>query len=131
MANITNGRQIRTDDFATEDRQLVQKLAFQLNPFISEVSNALQSNLTISENLNAEYKIVAIKVDASGIPIGNNKFSTKVKAQGIPIVRVTGNNFPTGAPFLSYVQRGNIIEIQHITGLLANSDYSLTVLILG
>jgi hypothetical protein len=131
MANITNGRQIRTDDFAVEDRQLVQKLAFQLNPFISEVSNALQSNLTIAENLDAEYKIVNIKVDASGIPIGNNRFSTKVKAQGTQVVRTIGATFPTSGPSISFVQRGNIIEIQHVTGLVAGVDYSLTVLILG
>lgn len=132
MANVTSGKQIRTDDFSVDDRPLVSKLAFQLNPFIFELSNAMQNNLTVAENLNMEYKTISVQVDASGTPIGNTKFTTNIASKGIIIVRAIGNGtYPTSQPFLSYIQQTNVITMQNITGLPANSLFSLTLLILG
>jgi hypothetical protein len=39
--------------------------------------------------------------------------------------------YPTAAPFVSFTYSGDIVTILNITGLQANSQYSLTLELIG
>ena len=137
MAKIDGGKRILAEDFRSTDRDLISKLALVLNPFTEQIILALRKNITITDNLNMEYKTISIKVDASGKPVSSNQLtsslSTKIKGiscEGYQNL-TNSNNYPTSGITVTWVQNNGIIEIQHVTGLNSTDTHSLTLLIKG
>ena len=133
MARLTAGRRITTEDFKNEERQLVKKLAFVLNPFMSEVSSAFNGKITI-DNLNMAYKTISITVDSDGNVINNAKFQNTLNTFGILVVSAAPSDNISNiisAPFITSRTANGITEIQNVTGLQENVSYSLNLLILG
>lgn len=133
---IDGGKRLIAEDFSSDDKQLVNKLGLILNPFTEQITQALRKNLTIADNLNMELKKLIIQVDAGGIPISANQLQTVISnASGITIIRAINLTntigYPTGNPFCTFVQKSNIIEIQHVTGLTPNDKWQLTLQIIG
>lgn len=134
---IDGGKRLVGQDFESKDRALIDKLGTVLNPFTEQVTQGFRKNLTVADNLNDEYKTFVLSVDINGIPTTVASFQTIVtgKVSGIPVVRAINNTnvnvYPTGAPFISFSQNSNILQIQHITGLTAGDKWSLTLRILG
>jgi hypothetical protein len=133
MAKLTAGRRITTEDFSAEEQDLVRKLAFILNPFMSEISSAFNGKITI-DNLNMTYKTVLVTVDANGDVTNNAKFQNPLSTQGIIVTAASPTDevsFITGAPFVTTRTSNGITEIQHVTGLQDGVGYRLNLLILG
>lgn len=133
--NVT--KRIVTEDFAKEDQELVNKLAFTMNSFFEQVAQGFNKNLTIEDNFNMELKEIVLTVDASGIPTTTAAYQstlrTKVRGHIILMARnVTDPTvYPTGAPFITFMQNEKIVTIQHVTGLQAANSYRFLILTVG
>lgn len=125
---------LKEEDVAEEYRPLIKTIGFSLNSFAQQVLNALNRNLTVDDNLDQETKTFNIEVRSTGIPktttnFGLSKLSRVLK--GITVVKATNLTDSTtlsGAPFLTVTQVGKLVEIKHVTGLVADKKYELTVL---
>lgn len=137
MARVSGGRLIRKEDFNPKEQEFAGKLAFQINPFIQEVTQALQGNLTITENFSMEIKSVSVEVDGTGEITNTASFQTDLATiSGILVLRhqvadPNNSNFPTSAPYCTFVKSNNIVNIQHVTGLPADTRFNLTLLLVS
>ena len=132
MGKVSGGRRITTEDFGRNDQEMARKLAFVLNPFIEEFVSAFQKRITIADNLAMEIKTITVELDGSGNVTNTASYQSGVgKITGLLVLRAleqNGTSFPTGAPFASFRQENNVVEIQHVTGLPASTKFDLTVL---
>ncbi|HLD91095.1 MAG TPA: Ig-like domain-containing protein [Patescibacteria group bacterium] len=128
---IDSPKRLNVEDFKDDEKELVEKIGICYNSFAESVYNALNKNLSISENLNQEIKTINnIKVDASGNPVFSISFkhNLALKSTGTQIIRVLGGAI-TSHPFITYTEENKIIKVSNITGLLANTTYTLTIII--
>jgi len=136
MAKINNIKRIIAEDFPKEDRVLIEKLSYVLNNFMSEVVNAFDKNINFS-NLNQEIISIVAQVDQNGNPINSISFQTSVSnIQGLIVINALGSNsstLVTSSPFITYspTSTSKVYSISNIKGLVANSKYTLKVLIIG
>lgn len=137
MSKLSGGRRLLTEDFSAEDQELIRKLAFVLNPFLEEVTNSLQKNLSVAENLTMEFKDLDVEVDGSGFPTNTAKFQTSFsKVTGLLVVNHTvlttgASLYPANGIYCTFKQSNNIIEVNHITGLNTSTKYRLRLLVLS
>ena len=125
-------RRLTREDFDKEDQNLVDKLGSVLNPFLEQMVAGLNKNITVQENIPFEFKSFIVTPDADGIPVDLVQFKTSIKPQGMVVIRAsnqTDATFPTSAPFITWSLNNGIITIQHITGIAANLEYQITILI--
>lgn len=132
---ITNIKRIVKEDFKAEDRELIDKLSFVLNPILEQLNNAFNKNIDF-DNLNRELITFEVTLNAQGMPLSalEIKSSLKTKCKGLNIMSVTNltdSAYPTGAPFITFTLNGSNIQIQHITGLLANKKYRIVMESIG
>lgn len=132
---VTNLKRLAKEDFSQENQALVEKLAFAINPFLDQLNQALDKNIDF-DNLNQSITTFKVRVNASGIPITpvQLKSSLKTNVQGIQVIRVdniTDSTNLSGAPFITFTRNSGLIYIQHITGLVANKDYNIAVILIG
>lgn len=136
MSQITGGKRITTDDFSSEERELVRKLAFILNPFIEQTISIVNGKLTVSDNLNMFFKDVTVVVDANGKTTNTAAFTSSIgKIHGMIVIshQQADSGTPiilSGAPYCTYSQENNIIYIQYVTGLPPDRKINLKLLIL-
>jgi len=135
MGLMGNVRRIISDDYDSEDRELVDRLGEILNRFMDETVGVVNGNLDF-ENLNQEIKVFSMAVDSSGTPVGNDKFRIGLsRAQGFTIIsarnKVDSGVYPTSHPFISFTYNGQIIQVLNISGLQADTEYELTVQVIG
>lgn len=96
-------------------------------------------NISISDNILCTVKKIQITVNDTGTPTGSGTASfqldTNGQIQGIFVINAVNLTkttvYPTGNPFLSYTQNGNIINITNVAGLPSGNNFQLTVLALG
>lgn len=138
MAKVSTFKRLSKENFSEENRELIETLGFSINDFASEIINALNKNITIDDNLKMEYKDITVIVDGSGFPTKTTQYTIGLdsRIRGVLVVRAQNldniANFVNNAPFISYSQNNNnIITVNHITGLIANEEYRLTLLSLG
>lgn len=131
-------KRIITEDFDKDYQELVSKIGYSLNNYIDSLQQALNKNLTIDDNLNQNLLDIKVIVDTNGLPTIQSqlKISLKGNCRGIIVVNVKNttntNVYPTSTPFVSFEQvTSTLINIKHITGLIANNTYELRLLILG
>jgi len=136
MSRITGGKRLTTDDFSSEERELVRKLAFILNPFIEQTIHAINGNLTISENLNMFIKDVVVSVDGTGKVTNTAAFTSNIgKINGLFVINhyQVDSGTPiilSSAPYCTFRQENNIVYIQYVTGLPVDRKVNLKLLIL-
>jgi len=134
MADLENIKRILREDYKSEDRDMINKLAGTLNPFMEQVTRAFDGDIDFS-NLRQEIIVATFKVDANGTPLVGDKVKVGLttRVQGLICVNVrnldNATNYPTGTPFLSTENSGQIIKINNITNLTANERYELTLLV--
>lgn len=132
---INTFKRIIKEDVKEEYRELVEKLAFSINPFAEEVVKALSNNLSVPDNFNQKFRDITVEVDASGIPKQTLAFKTNLvtNCKGILTIRATNvtssTTYPTGYPFLTFTEADGILTINHITGLPANNSFTLKLLL--
>ena len=132
MARISPVSRIAAEDFDKDVQPTISKLAFVLNNFLTDVSNSYDKGITIDDNLAMEYRDFEVTVDANGVP----RTSTSIRSQytrikGVQCVTVVNYSKPPIAhPFVGWVATGNgEIRIQHVTGLVPDTKYTVRVLI--
>lgn len=133
---IQGFKKIVKEDFPKDEQDLVEKLGTVFNTFQEQVYQAFNNNIDIADNLNAQYVIFKTKVNAIGVPTGNSqiKYTLKTRPKGTQVIRATNltdKGLLTGAPFADISLSGDVITVNQITGLLANKEYEIVIIIYG
>ena len=126
-------KRIMTSDFEDDDKAVAGKMASLLNTFLEEMYSLSNKNVTIGDNLDQSVKTISLQVNSSGIPTTSISFQNplKGKIQGCQVIRVFGNSYPTAQPFVSFTERNGVIEVNHVSGLPANTNFQLVILLIG
>jgi hypothetical protein len=136
MAQPPNIRRIRSEDFDKEDQGLVQKLAYAINEFMDQTIFVLDGRVD-SRNLNQQIVDINVRTDGAGDLINPPSIRTTVngKVIGLTVINATNlnnpNTIPTSQPFLQFTLVTNGVNILQASGLQANSEYRLKVLLIG
>lgn len=138
MAKIQAPKRIRAEDFAEDERSLIGKLAFIVNSFMDDVYNALNSNLDFN-NLNRQLVSLDIRMGSGATPAVLNSPQIRHTLRGRPVgincIKAQNLNntlvYPLATPFVNFTFNENIITLLAITGLQADSEYRLTLEIIG
>lgn len=131
---LNNSVQIKAEDYSDDYTDLVNQLAETLNPFMQEVVELSDERIDF-ENRVEVFKTIDITVDANGTPTLNNKINCeKTNVRGFQVIRAynltTLTNYATSQPFISFTQQaGTTVRIDHISGLVANNKYQLSLVI--
>jgi hypothetical protein len=132
MGLISNIRRITEEDYDKDDRPLIRRLSSNLNEFMEEVIDVVNGNLDFS-NMKRYIVTTTIKVDASGniVSGGKIRLNNTNKIYGMTCLRAINiknlNQFVTGYPFISWLQRSQVVEIKNVTNIPANSEFTLTI----
>jgi hypothetical protein len=136
MAKLSSGtRRITTEDYPKENRELVDKLGFTINPFFNSIVDAFNKNLSFTDNFNAQ--IVELEFNA---PVSANQVTIKNPVKGnvgsiivLRVQNITNSNATlSSAPFVEYsILQNNQLQILNITGLTASNKYLIKLLLLA
>ena len=129
MARIDNVQRITPEDYSEDDRDLVERLANNLNYFMTQTVDVVNGRLSY-ENMNRDVKTIEITVDSTGKPIQTNSFSAENGLRGTIVINsinlTNGAIYPTSMPFISWTPNQNgTYRINNISGLQANNKYRL------
>lgn len=132
---LDNVSYINPSDYPEEMRDAIDTLGGNLNSFMEQVVELSRSNIDF-ENTTQELLTFDVTVGANGVPISavNIRTSKKSIPVGFNIISarnmVSASSYPTGAPFISFTPKGNFFtEINHISNLVANQKYRVTVIV--
>lgn len=130
--NISRPKRISTENTSSaESREAVSLVASAVNTFMNEVYIAIMGKLGMDSNLNMNYVTITVEVDGSGIPKRTTSFQSKViGTRGISVIRAF-KAVPTNQPFVTFTENSGIIQVTHISGLAADTEYQLNLLIFG
>ena len=144
MAKISNVKRLIKEDFPKESQDLVDKLAYVLNPFLDQVSAAFNKNINI-DNLSREiittsvvnatgtgsYTVNSIATGGDVSPSVQIKTKLASKVIGINVIRVDNvtnpGTYPINAVGLSWSYESKIITLNKITGLTDGDKYNLVL----
>ncbi len=133
MAKLNVARRITKEDFAPEDQALIERLGSTLNQFIEQVVQSYNKNFTIEDNLPFELKTFNLSVDATGKPKSSITFTGLKKIRGCLVVRaenIQNTTSLTGAPFCQFVSANGTFSVSKVTGLPADTSFSVTLLLI-
>lgn len=137
MARPKEFKRIVVEDFPTEHRATVGKIASIVNQAMEELYGLFNNNLNFSEHFNSQVKDIEVTVDATGTPKSATSFKSSLKGscKGIWVVKAENLTdsrvYPTGAPFISYEESGGQVVIKRVNGLVANNKYLIRVIPIG
>lgn len=136
MGKLDNVKRILKQDYDSKYEDLISKLSYVLNGFMEQVVSQFNGNIDFT-NLSQEIIDFKVKVDSSGIPIGNSRIKVK-SSKIIGIMSVNPKNsdgsvsYLTGGISISFLNvENNIVEIKQITGLQPNVVYKLTLILIN
>ncbi len=136
MSKIQSFKRVISEDFDPKDRDLVDKIAFVVNPFGDDVTRAFTNNLSIDDNMNWSKKDVTITTNSAGNPVGTITIKTGLDhlCDGTQVIKVTNNTssntYPSGMPLISFTENTNgVITINNITNLPVSSTLSLRIIL--
>lgn len=130
-------RRLVSSDYEKQYQKLIDKLSAPLNYGIEVLYDALNKQLTIRDNFNATVKDVLVTVDDTGKPQQSTAIGISIsgKVDGVLVIgatnQVNSTTYPTTGVFISGTQSNNTFVINNVTGLQANQQYSLRVVVLG
>lgn len=134
---IKSYSRIISTDYEEDQQPLVEKLGGQVNEGFDPLYTALSNRLTFEDNFLCTVREVEVTLAASGVPLQRTSFAltNTLPVKGLQVFSVINKTsasvFPTGAPFISYSQNGNLLYIDHITGLAPNNRYLIRILALN
>lgn len=137
MAKITEFKRLIREDFPEKYHDLIDKLAFALNPTLEQTKNALSNGLDFINNLNSQVKELDITVNSAGIPKSPTSFKSTVSGscKGIWCIRAdnltSSITYPSSCPFISFSQSNDQVIIDHISGLQADNKYRLRLVVIS
>lgn len=131
-------KRIITQDYKEEDQEMIEQLGGNINDSFGVLYSALTNKLNFSENFASTVKDVEIVVDSNGKPTNDAAFKldiVNVQVTGCFCVRATNltnsNGYPTGSPWISFIQKENTIRILNVTNLQPNNRYILRIIALN
>lgn len=135
---LSSFKRLDKADFDEQYKDLIDKLAFILNNDIQTLYDVLNRKASLADNILCTIKDVPVTVDENGIPKNTAQFqidNAGMRVLGCTVITATNgtnsNTYPTGAPFISFTPSANQIQINHVTGLQANNNYTLKIIAWG
>lgn len=135
---LSNFQEFTKETFPSKYQDLCDVIGNAFNNFGRQVTQGLNNNqITVTDNLNEQYKTITVTVDATGKPTQTltYKSSLSTVTQGIVVVKAVNatnsTTYPTGTPFLTWVDNSGTVTISNITNLQANNQYTLTLRAMG
>jgi len=130
---LKNIKKIVIEDFKKEDRDVAQKIGAVLNAFMQDVYSLSENRINF-DNLDQEIITFSVTVDANGEPKNLLRFSTSRinRARGGVVINYSNSDgiYPTSQPSISFQSIAtNLYKINHISGLQADTKYTLTFLL--
>lgn len=135
MAKLTNIKRILKEQMPSDVQRWIDNLLFPLNNAISQFTNALSNQLTISDNFLGSVKTFTLKT--SDFPFTfSHGLNIKPKIVFLGQVQESTSGTPatfTNGPVIQWEigSTGSTILIRTITGLDSTKSYSVTVVVLG
>lgn len=109
-----------------DQKSWIGKLFGPLNQFILQVYQALQNNLTVSENLYQEILTYTVANETSNFPIKlSAKFKQYPEAVTLIHCKATDATYPSAAPLLQWDFNDGTLIINSISGLTASKKYTI------
>lgn len=139
MAKIELPKKIRAEDYPQDQQSIISKLSDPFNDLADSFYNALTKSLDFS-NMNRDLVQVNVVIDGTGkvSNLPQVRFNLRSGApKGVTCVRafnsVNPNIFPTSSPFVNWTATNtpNTIQILSVTGLPVNSQFILTLELIG
>lgn len=133
MPKLATYKRIITSDFEADDQQLIEQLGFPINDGFNALYFAVDGKLSLRDNLFCTVKDVELTVNAAGVPTVGGSFNLDKQAQviGCQVIyaanQTNSASYPTSAPFVSFIQNGNSVIINHISGLQTNQRYIVRI----
>jgi len=131
-------KRLNKQDYAQEFKDLVDRLSVSLNIGLEVLYTLGNNNISLTDNIFCTIKDITIIVDSAGIPLNPTSIGLTNNVQiakGTHIMfaenQTNSTIYPTGAPFITFIQNGTSIIIKHITGLPANNQFLLRVVVWG
>lgn len=111
----------------------VNGLIDPINSFMETVYQALNKNITFSENVGCFIKTVSYKTPSTYPTMDDIEFvnSLRTKATGIIVLQAIDENYvpAVGPVYVPWVENNGAIVISSITGLAASKTYSIRLLV--
>jgi hypothetical protein len=136
MSKIQIPSKIRAENFQEEDRAVASGIGAIYNSFVDQLYFLLNGNLDF-DNMKRQLVTVTVVMDATGKVTNSPSVGFKLngRLQGINCIKAQCINnpqqYPTSTPFVSFSLNGESFVITNITGLQANSQYVLTLELIG
>ncbi len=137
MALLPSFRRLFSQDYAKEYQKLIDTLSVSLNNGIEVLYDALNNELTFRDNMKATVVDVTLMVDSTGKPIQGGTFALTFSGNvdGVFVTmatnQVNSNVYPLGAVMISGAQTNATYKINNVTGLQANTSYTIRIIALG
>lgn len=136
MAKLIPVRPIRRED-VPEAPGWLNRILYSLNPFMAQVSSALNKNLTLDENIDAQKKRLTFTTSSTYTSGDFEEISfprtTKNRASGILLMTIAidqDNYSPiTEAVSLQWREANNVLYITYVSGLANSTEYVMNVLV--
>lgn len=130
-------RRLFSQDYAKEFQKLIDTLSVSLNNGIEVLYQALDNEITFRDNMKATVIDVTLTVDSAGKPTQGGTFALTFdgNVDGIFVTmatnQVNSSVYPTGAVMVSGAQNNKTYNINNVTGLQANTSYTIRIIALG
>lgn len=134
---VSSFRRLFKGDYPKEEQGLVERMSQTINSGIEVLYNALNKNISMTDNFYGTYKEISYIPTSTGTPEISSGFQIDFNGRvlGLQVIRVENktspNTFPTGGVFITFSQEGNQVNINHITGLVAGNTYAIRVFAYG
>lgn len=126
MARINSVKKLVVEDYSSDDRQLVQKLAQVLNPFLEQVSLAINGQQTLRDNLKSKVYKISLPAGTSARTVAWN-LNEKPTSVIIGALTKTDGTAPADVFCLSWRYDGEGIHLTFL-GLDGSTDYISTII---
>lgn len=141
MATPPNVRRIRTEDFDSEYKDLVDRLSYSINEFMDQTIFVLDGKVDF-RNLNQQVIDITVRASATNEVDGtiiNSPLSIRTtisgKVIGVYCIDATNldnaNIVPKAQPFVKFTIGSNRVDILKVSGLQNSSQYTLKLLLIG
>lgn len=135
---ISNYQEFTKENFPKKYYDLTDSLIYPLNNFQQQIVTAFNNNqITVTDNLNEQYKTLTVTVDSTGKPAQTLTYQSTLTGKTVGIIVVAAKNqtssttYPTGTPFISWSDNSGTVTIANITNLQANNQYQLVIRSMG
>lgn len=125
---------INKSDFKADFQDMISTLSVSVNNIIDSIMQALNNNISLSDNIACNINDITLSVDASGTPTSTISYpiTLKTKPQGISVIDINNQTNPIGYPTsgvtVSFTRQNTSIIINNVTGLIPNNKYIIRII---